>query len=251
MGIRSLVTLHPRAAAPAVLALLVLFQPHRHSSSSSSSTSSASSSSLFVSFLLRSGSLSSLALVLAPARASASFASLRLSSLATPLSARSRPWSLPAARTLYPLPPRPRGNAPPKNIDPVSTTRFMFCGRERTLTSSSRPVPSRHCLLRLVPLLLFLPLLTPPGINQPRCVPFRSRPSSKHLDKLRAEKLIGGPRKRACAPKRCARRTNQRVLEVRRRIDCQKRTSARRWRMILISGVIYFATFNIDFFNMR
>lgn len=95
---------------------------------------------------------------------------------------------------------------------------------ERTLTSSSRPVPSRHCLLRLVPLLLFLPLLTPPGINQPRCVPFRSRPSSKHLDKLCAEKLIGGPRKRACAPKRCARRANQRILEVvRRRIDCQKK----------------------------
>lgn len=129
MGIRSLVTLHPRAAAPAVLALLVLFQPHRHSSSSSSTSSASSSSSLFVSFLLRSGSLSSLALVLAPARASASFASLRLSSLTTPLSARSRPWSLPAARTLYSLPPRPRGNAPPKNIDPVSTTRFMFCGR--------------------------------------------------------------------------------------------------------------------------
>lgn len=63
---------------------------------------------------------------------------------------------------------------------------------ERTLTSSSRPVPPRHCLLRLVLLLLFLPLLTPPGINQPRRVPFRSRPSSKYLDKLRAKKLIAG-----------------------------------------------------------
>lgn len=122
---------------------------------------------------------------------------------------------------------------------------------ERTLTSSSRPVPSRHCLLRLVPLLLFLPLLTPPGINQPRCVPFRSRPSSKHLDKLCAEKLIGGPRKRACAPKRRARRGESANSGSTTKNRLAEKTSARRWRMILISGVIYFAIFNIDFFNMR
>lgn len=186
MGIRSLVTLHPRAAAPAVLALLVLFQPHRHSSSSSSSTSSASSSSLFVSFLLRSGSLSSLALVLAPARASAS-PLLRFDYLRSP---RRYPLALVLGHCLLlgPFTPFPlvlEAMHLRRTLTP--SLRLASCSvGERTLTSSSRPVPSRHCLLRLVPLLLFLPLLTPPGINQPRCVPFRSRPSSKHLDKRSA-----------------------------------------------------------------
>lgn len=126
MGIRSRNVASSRAA-PAVLVLLVLFQPHRHSSSSSSS-SPASSFSLFVSLLLRSAAFP-LSLSLSLSRAPASFASLRLSSLTTPLPARSRPWSLPAARTLYSLSPRPRGNALLKNVDLISTTRFVFCGR--------------------------------------------------------------------------------------------------------------------------
>lgn len=215
-----------------MLASLVLFQPHRHSSFSSSASSlySYRSFSNPRPFLSRSRSR-----FLEPL--SAFFAPLRLSSLTAPLPAYSRPWSLPAARTLCSLSPRPRGNAPLKNVDP-SSLRLASCSvGERTLTSSSRPVPPRHCLLRLVLLLLFLPLLTPPGINQPRRVPFRSRPSSKHLDKFCVKKLIGGHRKRACAPKRCTRRTNQRILEVRRRINYQKKLPRR--RVILIFCAIY------------
>lgn len=194
-----------------MLALLVLFQPHRHSSSSSS-ISSASSSSSFVSFLLRSASLSSLALVLAHREPLPPL--LRFDYLRSP---RRYPLALVLGHCLLlgPFTPFPlvlEAMHLRRTLTP--SLRLASCSvGERTLTSSSRPVPSRHCLLRLVPLLLFLPLLTPPGINQPRCVPFRSRPSSKHLDRLCAEKLIGGPRKRACAPKRCALRTNQRILE--------------------------------------
>lgn len=117
---------HPRnvtssRAAPAVLALLVLSQPHCHSSSSSSS-------SLFclVPSLIR--FLSSR--ILSFSREPAFFASTIF-----PYPSRARPWSLPAVRTpLYSLSPRPRGNAPPKNVD-LSSLRLSSCSAaEQALT---------------------------------------------------------------------------------------------------------------------
>lgn len=118
---------HPRnvtfsRAAPAVLALLVLFQPHCHSSSSSSSSFSSTS------FLLWSAS-SPLVFSLSLNRACL----LCFNYLPLPFPLSSLVTAC-CSGPLHSLSPRPRGNAPPKNVD-LSSLRLSSCSvAERALT---------------------------------------------------------------------------------------------------------------------
>lgn len=117
---------HPRnvtssRAAPAVLALLVLSQPHCHSSSSSFSFSSTS-------YLLWSAS-SLLVFSLSLNRVCL----LCFNYLPLPFP-RSSLVTTCCSSPLDSLSPRPRGNAPPKNVD-LSSLRLSSCSvAERALT---------------------------------------------------------------------------------------------------------------------
>lgn len=108
-------------AAPAMLALLVLSQPHCHSSSSSSFSFPS------VSFLLRFLSSHSLSLSLNRV------CLLCFNYLPLPFP-RSSLVTACYSGPLHSLSPRPRGNAPLKNVD-LSSLRLSSCSvAERTLT---------------------------------------------------------------------------------------------------------------------